>query len=261
MSDPRIKPRVPRVNPEHPLARGLVGAWAFQEGGGSIVRDISGRSLDGTITGASWITSEFGPVLDFDGSGSDYVEVPDHSALDITQAITVECWFNPDEVSSLIQGFVTKDQAYMLYIEWGTGQLEFYVYVSGSWYSTASNWVPPIGKWCHAVGVYDGAYQYIYANGVLLSKVARTGSINTNSNPLVFGRYPTIPSRALEGAIGDVRLYDRALTPSEVASMYYDKWSLYRSPEPVLAGTPAAGGFFDFDQLTGGMPDLRGGMV
>jgi hypothetical protein len=102
----------------------------------------------------------------------------------------------------------------------------------------------------------------LYIDGVLIAETADTTTGSTVSTaPLQMGwRYDY--ARRLNGAIGDVRLYDRALTPSEVASMYYDKWALYRSPEPVLAGAPAAaGGFFEFDQLTGGMPDLRGGMV
>jgi hypothetical protein len=101
----------------------------------------------------------------------------------------------------------------------------------------------------------------LYIDGVLIGETADTTTTSTvSTGPLQMGwRYDY--GRRLNGAIGDVRLYDRALTPSEVASMYYDPWALYRSPEPALAGTPAAGGFFDFDQLTGGMPDLRGGMV
>ena len=43
------------VNPSHPLARGLVGAWLMNEILGEVVCDLSGRGNNGTFTnGPLW---------------------------------------------------------------------------------------------------------------------------------------------------------------------------------------------------------------
>ena len=93
MSDPRIKPRVPKVNPEHPLAKGLVGAWAMQDGGGPLARDASGK-YDGVIVSSPvWEKWRGGDALDFNGT-TDYIQT------DMTRSswdeITVSAWFNID---------------------------------------------------------------------------------------------------------------------------------------------------------------------
>jgi hypothetical protein len=60
----RIKPNGhARIDWTHPLAENLIGAWLFNENGGSTVRDIAGRGVsksfaNGTMTsGASWALS------------------------------------------------------------------------------------------------------------------------------------------------------------------------------------------------------------
>jgi len=261
------KPQNPQINRAHPLARGLVAAWPMWEGGGGTSRDVSGSGLDGTITSAPWGVSAYGPSIEFDGTGNQYVTVSDNDSLDISQSVTVECWFKPDAVSNTA-GFVTKDQAYMLYLEYGSPhRLQFYVYVAGAWRATASTYVPPLGEWCHAVGVYDGANISIYANGRLVASAARTGAINTNTSPLVFGRYPTITSRALTGAIGGARVWDRALSPSAIRSLFVSPWALYTRPlfgmpnalytigggSSATVGADATAGFPDLLALTSGL--------
>src|SRR5882672_3118788 len=48
---------------------GLVAAYAFNEGAGTTVADISGNGNTGTISGATWTTSgKFANALLFDGS-------------------------------------------------------------------------------------------------------------------------------------------------------------------------------------------------
>ena len=38
----------------------LVGLWAFDEGTGNKVKDLSGNGNDGTISGAKWVDGKFG---------------------------------------------------------------------------------------------------------------------------------------------------------------------------------------------------------
>ena len=57
------------------LARGLVGHWTFDEGAGTIAREVSGRGNHGTIHGATFVKRGDGFALRLDGK-DDYVEIP-----------------------------------------------------------------------------------------------------------------------------------------------------------------------------------------
>ena len=69
---------------------------------------------------------------------------------------------------------------------------------------------------------YDGTTSNLYANGVLAGSAAITGgSIVPAVSPIAFGRDPAnLSTRTFVGAIDEVSLYDRALTPADVASLY-----------------------------------------
>jgi len=48
------------LNPYHPLARGLVGCWLFNEGGGNSVFDLSGYGNHGMLGGVQRVTVQLG---------------------------------------------------------------------------------------------------------------------------------------------------------------------------------------------------------
>ncbi len=67
-------------------AANLVGAWGFDEAGGTTTADSSGKGNTGTISGATRTTTgKFGSALSFDGV-NDIVSVPDSASLDLTIA-------------------------------------------------------------------------------------------------------------------------------------------------------------------------------
>ena len=48
------------VGPTNPLDRGLVGKWRFNPASGLVLPDYSGYGNRGTVTGATWVTTERG---------------------------------------------------------------------------------------------------------------------------------------------------------------------------------------------------------
>jgi hypothetical protein len=72
-----------------------------------------------------------------------------------------------------------------------------------------------LNTWTHLAVTYDGSVLNMYVNGQLVATRAQSGSIVTSSSPLriggnsVFGEY-------FVGLIDDVRVYNRALTASEI---------------------------------------------
>jgi hypothetical protein len=287
VSDPRIKPRVPSVNHEHPLANGLVGAWAFQDGGGSVLRDVSGQGLDGTlVSGPVWGKSSEGYELDYSPSTSAKVTIPNSAKwapkLEYDRQWSVGLRISVGAVSGLQWLFSTSNPSSPyngidLILESGTPHLR--VEVGNSWpgnylYARTSNPLPvsyssPVPVQLLMVyaghpGTNSTAQLSLYIDGVKIPMYSAGGSdalsatIDVGLPICIGGRNAS--SYGWSGTILDARIWQRAIGPSEAASLYYDSWSLYRQPEPALASAPA-GGFFEFDQLTGGMPDLRGGMV
>ena len=84
-----------------------MGIWHFNESTGTIAYDSSGRGNDGTlkpdaVNRPQWVTGINESALSFDGI-DDYVEVPDDTTLDLTDAISIEAWIKPLENS---EGFV-----------------------------------------------------------------------------------------------------------------------------------------------------------
>lgn len=77
------------------------------------------------------------------------------------------------------------------------------------------------GVWYHVVSVWDGTYLYLYLNGVL---VATSGSLSGNGTGN-YGYYGTYiggyaGAEFFSGLIDDTAIFSRALTASEVKSIY-----------------------------------------
>src|SRR2546421_50667 len=91
-----MKPPVgTQINFGHPLAKGLVGCWLFNEFGGKLVSNGLFRN-HGTLSGAtlpSWSTGPTGPALTFDGSSS-YVDVGSDSVLGLTGPMTIQVFLS-----------------------------------------------------------------------------------------------------------------------------------------------------------------------
>src|SRR5437870_4623894 len=69
-----------QLDTSHPLARGLVRAWLFNEGGGNVF-DIAGRTT-GTITNApTWQSGRLGWELDFLAASDQYVNAGNPAVL------------------------------------------------------------------------------------------------------------------------------------------------------------------------------------
>jgi len=78
-------------------------------------------------------------------------------------------------------------------------------------------------NWWHIASVYDGLWQIIYVNGGLGNRVSRGAlSLDVDSSQLRIGKDDAY---AAPVTVGEVRLYQRALTSLEVQQNYLaTKW-------------------------------------
>ncbi|MHC4394626.1 MAG: LamG domain-containing protein, partial [Planctomycetota bacterium] len=105
--------------------------------------------------------------------------------------------------------------------------MSFFVDVTGMpWDGIKTNIAVFDGEWHHIAGVYDGSNAYIYVDGGVDSNfVSCSGSIVTNDWPVYIGQNPKTwveptNARGWIGLIDDVRVYNYALTQSEINDIY-----------------------------------------
>jgi hypothetical protein len=224
------------------LGDGLVGNWKLDEGTGSTTTsDSSPNARTGTlVNGPTWSTNvptdiSFGDPksLHFDGT-NDYV------SFDNTQTLlknattgTISVWVNPDtigggtyfgEFRNVIFGQATGasfDNA--VAVAPATNNIRFLL-GGGSAHSLTSNALLSTGVWTHIVATWGPSGMALYVNGRLDNSNSTVGIWSTslvNYNELI-GRIDTTSfglSSSFKGFIDDVRIYNRALSAAEVASL------------------------------------------
>ena len=202
---------------------GLVGEWKFEEGSGTTANDTSGNSNKGTLVNSpAWVTGKVGKALEFNGTNK-YVSINNTSSLNIKNAITLEALVKTDVITQ--DGGPTRrviDKG--VYLLAASDKSYIKIYIGGVGKSVEKAWtVIDIGKWHHIVGTYDSAggtnNLKLYQDGILVAQTTVTGNIDTNTSILNIGRQGITTGR-FDGMIDEVRVYNRALSSSEVSSRY-----------------------------------------
>lgn len=209
---------------------GLVGWWT----GDQNANDIAGGHT-GTFTG-SYSAGYIGSAFVISGSGNDFVTVPQTSALEPAN-ITVDAWVKASSSPGNFKYIAVKGGkgcdgggSYALYTA-STGGLAFYVYDGNTFVvspvmNAASIWD---GQWHFVAGTYDGTNVSLYVDGVLFGATPANLSINysLNNNDFSIGAYQDCPSQnlAFAGNIDEVEIFSRALTSSEILTIFNAKES------------------------------------
>jgi hypothetical protein len=152
--------------------------------------------------------------------GNSWAEVHDNESLDITDAITLEAWVYWD--GSSVKGILGRwhnnasNRNYLLY-KLSATNISFYI--------NSNNLINQSGLtatkgWTHIVGTYNRTNAVLYIDGVQQATAAHTTAISTGTLPVEIGRNFTTSSQALTTPIAQPRIYNRALTASEVLRNY-----------------------------------------
>lgn len=222
---------------------GLVAAFPCDEGSGTTIRDVAATHHIGTLgTGVTWTTAgKFGKALVFNGSNA-MVTVPDHPQLALTTGATVMAWVYPTALSSyrtIVLKEVSGGAGYFLYSN-GTQATGGGGFNGGTYREVAGGAAIPLNTWTHLAMTYDGSNLRMYRNGTLVATVASTGPFDATAGPLRLGGN-SIWSEWWQGRIDEVRIYNRALSATEITTDSNTQTVPFPTP-PVVAGTAPSQG-------------------
>ncbi|MFC1848624.1 LamG-like jellyroll fold domain-containing protein [candidate division CSSED10-310 bacterium] len=203
---------------------GLVAYYPFN----SNANDESGSGNDGTANGAVLTDDRFGSVDSayfFDGS-DDYISVPNSSSLELLNDMTITAWINTSSTSSAFQIIARKgapaagtgSTSYAFYIR-SNNELAFY-FTGGTVHETA-NLDLIADVWYHVAVSFNNASNLVrlFVNGQRVYNVSEANSPVEYDYPFGIGR-TNDPGQFFGGVIDEVRIYNRALSETEVKKLY-----------------------------------------
>jgi hypothetical protein len=219
-------------------AAGMVAHWSLDEIGGSVANDATGLAHDGMLLNAPMrISGHDGRAVSFNGVNQSGL-VPHTAALDAFP-MSLSLWVKTSTAG--LAGVANKYLAssmsgYQVFLSGGSVCAWYFRDASDYvWDGTACSLQAPgvnDGLWHHVVLVVDAAGGRMYLDGVLRSSRVWTGTpgATVTTQALSLALYPGAATPYLPGALDDVRLYGRALSPTEVTSLF----TAPTAPDPTV---------------------------
>ncbi len=221
------------------LSQGLMAYYPFSGN----ANDSSGNGNNPSFNNATLTEDRFGDAnqaYEFNGFNT-YIQVPNSTTLNTGNKLSISLWV---KVNGFYQGACTGNYLLSKGIASSSpnlydavfGNAPYGVYKSINFCSTPLdtnhqsfygaavgnyNFLTPnikTGKWYHLAYVYDGSRSLLYVNSVLVDQGPAPSSF-TNASDLIFGKYPT-DVYWLKGSLDEIRLYNRALSFTEVNTLY-----------------------------------------
>jgi PKD repeat protein len=231
---------------------GLVAAYGFNESSGATVNDVSGRGNHGTVSGATRTSSgRYGRALNFDGT-NDWVTVNDAASLDLTTGMTLEAWVYPTATPTDWRSVIMKERpgnlSYSLTANSDRNQPATTVFV-GSGRTLYGGSQLAVNTWTHLAATYDGTTQRLYVNGSQVASRPQSGGMQVSSGPLRVGGN-SVWGQYFRGRIDEVRVYNRALSASEIQS---DRNSALPTPSATAPSVARSQVAFEGDEAWAGL--------
>jgi predicted ribosomally synthesized peptide with SipW-like signal peptide len=193
--------------------------------------DASGNGYDGTVVGdVSFGDGQVGGAASFDGE-DDYVAVPGFPDDPVGTGVSISAWIKTQDNGEIGQRIFADDEnntgGYALSLgDPGPGAVRFYSRSKDTVSLDTPTGTIQNGTWHHVVGVYDdeARERRIYVDGTIEATIGDdTGPWGTDSGTASIGGETdssTETNNRFRGHLDDVRVYARALSGSEVQSLY-----------------------------------------
>ncbi|WP_243347464.1 LamG-like jellyroll fold domain-containing protein [Parabacteroides sp. FAFU027] len=207
--------------------KGLIGCWSFNGN----ANDESNSNVNGTVYGATLVKDRFGNpnrAYSFDGV-NDYIWIGYGLRPSI---ISVSFWFISNSKTSTMSMIRDRLNGYgfVMNATSSDGDVPFHNFCFYGTGGSCSNLVQTKCNdsiWHHGAMTYDGYTLNTYLDNNLVATSTGTGYNALYfpyqySNGLAFGRDGDSDGHYFKGALDDIRIYNRALSKTEVEALYYD---------------------------------------
>ena len=223
----------------------LVGWWTFDEGSGSVAKDLTGKSVDGTFVGEpKWgQDGNHRGILLLDGTEAapEYVLIEGEFQVPV---YTITIWFRIDgamtESMDVFSAYAPGVAHGILLEVQNAGTLRYlhrYPLGTGGGTNIYTSTTYNDGAWYHAAMVKSVDTIKLYVNGELLDTAPDTSEFNPGDTfGVVLGilDHERAPDRVMIGAVDDFRIYDRPMSQEEIqATMDLEPWPYAWGPTPA----------------------------
>ncbi len=234
-----------------------VAHWTFDGPPESLAVDKIGKIKQGKIVGdVKQVEGKFGKAASFPGSVKAFIEIPNQPLLNFKKQATLACWVKvaPDAPNGLVIYKWYALDSYSVGVT-DSGVSMAVALPTGDAWGTPAGVESPIKRnvWTHVAGVFDGVEIRFFIDGRLVKRQVlsqhpamrattmfkETGKLpmelQQSANPVHLGLF--------KGLLDEVKLFDVALTPEQVAKLAGAKlapaivWkALLRSADELVEG-------------------------
>ncbi|QNR25456.1 LamG-like jellyroll fold domain-containing protein [Croceimicrobium hydrocarbonivorans] len=167
-------------------------------------------------------------ALDFDGIDDQVTVASASGQISGGTGMTLSMWVNPTTVSTGwpdfdgYAGFRNETNADFYILQLGGTDVEARFRNSGGTvYTITANSALNLNSWNHFVLTYDGSTLSLYQDGTFVSSIPATGSFSSSSETFNLGFLPFSGNNFMfDGQLDDVGLWNRALSSTEVNTLY-----------------------------------------
>lgn len=207
----------PVVTPVVDTTSGLMARWLLNATSGTVAQDSSPNGNTGKVVSGSWSTKAGRASLSFSGNKS-YVSVKESSTLEANSALTVSFWIYANATSNVDPRVVSK--LYDWDVKLNNNRYPQFDGASGQY--AQLGYALPLQAWHHIAFTFANGTVTGYVDGAAAAFQQNTftaGGLAQYAYGLNLGTDPSVVN-SLAGSLSDVRLYNRALTAAEIASVY-----------------------------------------
>ena len=215
----------PRPAPR--LDEGLVGYWRFDEGGGAVARDRSGNGTDCSLhqmSPTSWTDGPLGGALAFGGFG--WLSCAEPRFASGTADLSISVWVKRTQSVGGYHAIATRqvrDTNLDHFFLGFRGDLIFFV--SHLWGGKIQHPAPPLDRWFHLAVVHGNGAVTMFVDGVEVARAPTYDDHPAATQTAITvggganGPDPGLVKQRLVGAVDELAIYGRQLSPAEVTTL------------------------------------------